>query len=201
MRAWPDPHSVADGILDDETYDWIADVDAMRASGGRPIVAAEADIVRAHELAIAAGFDVSATGSAGLAGVLTRAPHELAARRALGRRDVRRGTLTRDGRCDRRRIRRPHDRRLVADRHRRHRRRSPGSGCRAVTPTSPICCATPTGSELVIRRPPQGELLPEGARHVARVPDHQGSVADRRARSPSRSPTATTGPSPRRTST
>ena len=44
MRAWPDPHSLADGILDDETYDWIADVDAMRVSGGRPIVAAEADI-------------------------------------------------------------------------------------------------------------------------------------------------------------
>ena len=71
MRAWPDPHSLADGILDDETYDWIADVDAMRASGGQPIVATEADIVRAHRLAIDAGFDVSATGSAGLAGALT----------------------------------------------------------------------------------------------------------------------------------
>ena len=73
MRAWPDPHSAADGILDDETYDWIADVGAMRASGGRPIVAAEADIVRAHQLAVAAGFDVSATGSAGMAGVLASA--------------------------------------------------------------------------------------------------------------------------------
>jgi hypothetical protein len=70
MRAWPNPHSLADGILDDETYDWIADVDVMRASGGRPVVAGEADIVRAHELALAAGFDVSPTGSAGLAGVL-----------------------------------------------------------------------------------------------------------------------------------
>jgi threonine dehydratase len=71
MQAWPDPHSAADGILDDETYDWIADVDAMQASGGRPIVAAESDIARAHTLATAAGFDVSATGSAGLAGALT----------------------------------------------------------------------------------------------------------------------------------
>jgi threonine dehydratase len=71
MRAWPDPHSLADGILDDETYDWIADVHAMVESGGRPIVAAESDIVRAHQLATAAGFHVSATGSAGLAGVLT----------------------------------------------------------------------------------------------------------------------------------
>ena len=70
MRAWQDPRSLADGILDDETYDWIADVDVMRASGGRPIVACESDIARAHELMRAAGFDVSATGSAGLAGVL-----------------------------------------------------------------------------------------------------------------------------------
>jgi threonine dehydratase len=77
MQAWPDPHSLADGILDDETYDWIADVDAMRASGGHPIVAAEADIVGAQALATAAGFDVSATGSAGLAGAL-------AAREELG---------------------------------------------------------------------------------------------------------------------
>lgn len=70
MRAWPDPQSVADGILDDETYDWIADVEAMVESGGRPLVAAESDIVRAHAMATAAGFQVSATGSAGLAGVL-----------------------------------------------------------------------------------------------------------------------------------
>ena len=71
MRPWPDPHSLADGILDDETYDWIADVSVMAESGGSPIVAREADIRRAHELATAAGYDVSATGSAGLAGLLT----------------------------------------------------------------------------------------------------------------------------------
>ena len=71
MRPWPDPHSLADGILDDETYDWIADIEAMVESGGVPLVAPESDIVRAHDLATAAGFRVSATGSAGLAGVLT----------------------------------------------------------------------------------------------------------------------------------
>ena len=70
MRPWPDPHSVADGILDDETYDWIADLDVMVESGGEPIVALESGIVRAHELAVAAGYSVSPTGSAGLAGVL-----------------------------------------------------------------------------------------------------------------------------------
>lgn len=70
MQTWPDPHSLADGILDDETYDWIAVREAMLASGGRSIVAPEAEIVRAHELAAAAGYPVSVTGSAGLAGAL-----------------------------------------------------------------------------------------------------------------------------------
>ncbi|MEO6651108.1 MAG: PLP-dependent lyase/thiolase [Ilumatobacteraceae bacterium] len=71
MRPWPDPSSSADGILDDETYDWLADFAVMRASGGRPLVASEADVNRAHQLAIAAGFDVSVTGAAGLAGVIS----------------------------------------------------------------------------------------------------------------------------------
>ncbi|TDT17037.1 threonine dehydratase [Ilumatobacter fluminis] len=71
MRPWADPQSLADGILDDETYDWIADFDGMVESNGRPIVAAESDIERAHRLATDAGYRVSATGSAGLAGVLT----------------------------------------------------------------------------------------------------------------------------------
>jgi threonine dehydratase len=70
MRPWPDPHSLADGILDDETYDWVADIEAMVESGGEPLVAPESDILRAHDLATAAGFRVSPTGSAGLAGVL-----------------------------------------------------------------------------------------------------------------------------------
>jgi threonine dehydratase len=71
MQPWPGPHSLADGILDDETYDWIADVEAMVESGGQPVVASESDIVRAHDLATQAGFDVSPTGSSGLAGALT----------------------------------------------------------------------------------------------------------------------------------
>jgi hypothetical protein len=70
MQAWPHPYSLADGILDDETYDWIADIRAMQSTGGQPIVAGEGDIVRAHTMATAAGFDVSATGSAGVAGAL-----------------------------------------------------------------------------------------------------------------------------------
>lgn len=70
MQPWPDPHSAADGILDDETYDWVAVVRSMRRSRGEPIVATEDEILRAHELARHAGFDVSFTGSAGLAGLV-----------------------------------------------------------------------------------------------------------------------------------
>ncbi len=70
MTPWDDPHSLADGILDDETYDWLGVFDAITSWGDAPIVATEADIVAAHALARSAGFDVSPTGSAGLAGLL-----------------------------------------------------------------------------------------------------------------------------------
>ncbi|MFK7917147.1 MAG: PLP-dependent lyase/thiolase [Ilumatobacter sp.] len=70
MAPWPDPASLADGILDDETYDWIAVLEAIRATHGDSIVAAESNIVRAHELAHEAGFDASPTGTASLAGLL-----------------------------------------------------------------------------------------------------------------------------------
>ena len=70
MEPWPDPHSLADGILDDETYDWLGVFGAIGVRGDAPIVAPEADIVAAHSLARSAGFDVSPTGSAGLAGLL-----------------------------------------------------------------------------------------------------------------------------------
>jgi threonine dehydratase len=71
MTPWQDPHSVADGILDDETYDWLGVVDAIGGTwGDPPVVASEADIIAAHQLAGSAGFDMSPTGSAGLAGLL-----------------------------------------------------------------------------------------------------------------------------------
>jgi threonine synthase len=72
MTPWENPHSLADGILDDETYDWLGVIDAISGASAAdaPVVAEEADIVAAHQLARAAGFDVSPTGSAGLAGLL-----------------------------------------------------------------------------------------------------------------------------------
>jgi len=73
MWPWEDePHSAAHGILDDETYDWLGAVDAMRGGGGGPVVSPEADVLRANELARAhTAIDADHTGTAGLAGVLT----------------------------------------------------------------------------------------------------------------------------------
>jgi threonine synthase len=71
---WPwesEPRSVAHGILDDETYDWLAVVEGMRATGGRPVVVGEDELERANALARwTTGIDVDHTGSAGLAGLL-----------------------------------------------------------------------------------------------------------------------------------
>jgi threonine synthase len=72
MWAWEEePHSLADGILDDETYDWIGILNGMSDTGGSPVVADEEAVVRAHEMASQfTDISVSPTGSAGLAGVL-----------------------------------------------------------------------------------------------------------------------------------
>jgi threonine synthase len=70
---WPwetEPKSIAEGILDDETYDWVAVVDGMLRTRGEPLVVSEERLAEANELGRAAGYDVSATGSAGLAGLL-----------------------------------------------------------------------------------------------------------------------------------
>lgn len=71
---WPwetEPASVARGILDDETYDWLAVAQAMLATGGTAVVASEAALIEANQLARATtGIDVDETGSAGLAGLL-----------------------------------------------------------------------------------------------------------------------------------
>ena len=76
---WPwetEPHSIATGILDDETYDWLAIVRGTLASRGWPVVVDEASLREANEIARATtGIDVDPTGSAGLAGLLELRRH------------------------------------------------------------------------------------------------------------------------------
>jgi threonine synthase len=71
---WPweqEPHSIAHGILDDETYDWLAVVEGMAITGGRPLVVDEPTLATANALAQSAtGIAVDATGSSGLAGLI-----------------------------------------------------------------------------------------------------------------------------------
>ena len=70
MTPWDRPSSIADGILDDETYDWLGDFAVMSVSGGVPLVVPEEAVRRALDVARTTGIPVSATGAAGLAGLL-----------------------------------------------------------------------------------------------------------------------------------
>jgi threonine synthase len=72
MWAWEDePHSVATGILDDVTYDWLGVVEPMIRTGGWPLIVDDALLLQANELSRSAtGIDVDPTGSAGLAGMM-----------------------------------------------------------------------------------------------------------------------------------
>ena len=71
---WPweeEPRSLAHGILDDETYDWLAVVEGMLATGGDALVVDEEALAAANALGReTTGIDVDHTGSAGLAGLL-----------------------------------------------------------------------------------------------------------------------------------
>ena len=86
---WPwehEPRSIAHGILDDETYDWLTVVRGMLETGGSAVVVSEDTLREANAMARwATGIAVDHTGSAGLAGLLqlrregTVAPSERAA--------------------------------------------------------------------------------------------------------------------------
>jgi threonine synthase len=68
MWPWESaPHSIATGILDDETYDWAAVLRGVLSTGGSVITVSEDGLRVANRLA---GDGISATGSAGLAGAL-----------------------------------------------------------------------------------------------------------------------------------
>ncbi len=70
---WPwegEPESIATGILDDETYDWLAVVAGMLSTGGGALVVDEARLRAANELGTACGLDADPTGTAGIAGLV-----------------------------------------------------------------------------------------------------------------------------------
>jgi threonine synthase len=74
---WPwetEPRSVATGILDDETYDWAAIVEAMLRTGGWPLVVEDSDFIAARDaVGRVAGIEAEATGTAGVAGLMVLA--------------------------------------------------------------------------------------------------------------------------------
>ncbi|MBI1851309.1 MAG: pyridoxal-phosphate dependent enzyme [Planctomycetes bacterium] len=71
---WPwetEPKSIAHGILDDETYDWLAITRAMLLTGGTPLVVDEPTLAEATTIAKSEiGIAADATGAAGLAGAI-----------------------------------------------------------------------------------------------------------------------------------
>lgn len=73
MWAWHNPpKSIAHGILDDETYDFIDCVEAMIETGGMALAVSDDAIRHARDLTEGAtSVPISYTGAAGLAGVLT----------------------------------------------------------------------------------------------------------------------------------
>ncbi len=72
MKPWPTtPHSIAHGILDDETYDWHRIVSGMLRTKGCCITVSEERLAEAHRMAHEISHvNASATGTAGLAGLL-----------------------------------------------------------------------------------------------------------------------------------
>ena len=73
MWAWDNPTSVAHGILDDETYDWVALCEEMANSGGGTLAVADDAIEKAHAIAREEhGVSVCHTGAAGLAGMMLK---------------------------------------------------------------------------------------------------------------------------------
>ena len=72
MWSWEDePKSIAHGILDDITYDWIAIIHGMLKTGGLPIIIDEDDIINTNIKAKkVTNIKVDYTGSSGLSGLI-----------------------------------------------------------------------------------------------------------------------------------
>merc|ERR1719199_2187729 len=75
MFAWSNPTSIASGILDDETYDWVQLVDGLHRTDGDVLLVNDDAVIKAKEKA-ETSFKVNAchTGSVGLASLMNRSP-------------------------------------------------------------------------------------------------------------------------------
>ena len=73
MFPWDNPQSVASGILDDETYDWVELVKGMEGTGGDALVV-EDDIIEEANAFAKKECKVNScmTGSVGLAGLMSK---------------------------------------------------------------------------------------------------------------------------------
>ncbi|MEC8767098.1 MAG: pyridoxal-phosphate dependent enzyme, partial [Actinomycetota bacterium] len=70
MQPWANPTSIATGILDDITYDWIGVARSLLLSKGGSVVAREDQIVQASELVPKIGIQTEPTGAASVAGAI-----------------------------------------------------------------------------------------------------------------------------------
>ena len=70
MQPWANPTSIATGILDDITYDWIGVARSLLLSKGGSVVAREDQIVQASELVPKVGIQTEPTGAASVAGAI-----------------------------------------------------------------------------------------------------------------------------------
>ena len=76
MWAWEDePQSLADGILDDVTYDWLGVLEGVFDTGGWPVLISEEQVAEAHaRIKAVTGINASYTGTSGFAGLLATEP-------------------------------------------------------------------------------------------------------------------------------
>jgi len=77
MRPWENPSSLATGILDDITYDWLGVIQALHLTNGGSVVSPEDHIIHASELVPEMGISTEPTGSASVAGVMTLMEKEI----------------------------------------------------------------------------------------------------------------------------
>ena len=71
MFPWENPHSIAHGILDDETYDWVPLISGMLKTNGEALLVEDEPICAAKSFAEDTfGLNPCHTGSAGLAGMM-----------------------------------------------------------------------------------------------------------------------------------